>query len=112
MWILLLNDMRDPKIEILKIIGRADTKEKLEAFIGAEKVEPYTDPVLSHESKTTRKWHKVFRRGGPLEWYNPPFSSRDNEHFLHAGTGDDWAEEARADYHNKIMTIPEVSTLT
>lgn len=73
MWILRLNDMRSPKIEYMTEICRANTKEELVQFLESERVECYT---IDH-------WVKEFRRGGPLEWYNPP--AFDNP-FIHVGS--------------------------
>ena len=65
MWILFLNDMRAAHSEDLTAVGWAATRETLEAVLASEKVEPYTDD----------RWNKVFRRGGPLEWCNAPWTS-------------------------------------
>ena len=87
-YLLMLNDMRSSRSEHLTIVGRGDTLEELQAFVAGEKVEPYTDAgehVQTHSTDFSAqlngpsvehtpyyKYHKVFRKGGPLEWYNPP----------------------------------------
>ena len=64
MWILFLNDMRASHAEDLTAVGWADTRETLAAVLASEKVEPYADG----------RCHKVFRKGGPLEWCNAPWA--------------------------------------
>jgi hypothetical protein len=83
-WILYLNDMRMPHFEDLRPVVRADSMNELYALIDREKVAPYSDvsglPEFSEETEpsisdyrcNSREWGKVFRKGGPLEWYNPP----------------------------------------
>lgn len=62
MFLLFLNDMRSPQIEMAEIVARADTREALTRFIEREQVERYRDGI----------WWKGFRKDGPLEWFNPP----------------------------------------
>jgi hypothetical protein len=59
MALLILNDMRSGRVEHSTVIARG-TKEELEKFVEAEVVETYMDG----------RWSKVFRAGGPLEWFN------------------------------------------
>jgi len=62
MYALLLNDMRQPNIENLEVVTVADGKEILIAIYKGQLADkPYTDG----------KWGKVFKQGGPFEWYNP-----------------------------------------
>ena len=61
MWVLWLNPMT-ANFERRSPVAWAETKEALDRFVAAEKVEAYKDGP----------WHKVFRQGGPLEWFNPP----------------------------------------
>lgn len=102
MYVLLLNDMRSPKIEMLTPICRAETKEELEAFISRERVEPY---------KTDEHWHKVYRQGGPLEWFNEPYGFDAERHFLDVRTENEWVERARRDFNEQILPIPMIGTL-
>lgn len=97
MWILQLNDMRSPKIEINTIIFKAETKEELEDLLVHELVEPYQED----------KWGKTYRKGGPLEWYNPPFSGNFGVHLIDIGTEDSWAEDARSTYRTTVSGIPD-----
>lgn len=57
--VLLMNDMRSDHFEILRHVARG-TAAELQAFVSAETVDFYRDG----------RWAKVFRKGGPLEWYN------------------------------------------
>lgn len=97
MWVLLLNDMRHAHIEQLTPVARAETKEQLIAFLQRETVEPYQDD----------HWSKTFKKGGPLEWFNPPWSN-EPEHYQDVQSEDEWAEAARRRYRNTILCIPKV----
>lgn len=61
-WILFLNDMRFPQMEMTQPLCQAPSIEALMAFILDEKCEPYREGP----------WGKVHRKDGPLEWFNPP----------------------------------------
>jgi hypothetical protein len=94
-WVLFLNDMRSAHIEDLRPVARADTQEALVAFVEREKAtEPYQEPTglppTSPETEpgsafafrsNSQRWHKSFRVGGPLEWYNPPNMFDAGDHF-------------------------------
>lgn len=86
-FLLRLNDMRSPQCEILTDVAVGETVETLQRWLDSHRApEPYTDAsddpnagqvvcddfassgVRSHP----RSWHKVFTKGSPLEWYNPP----------------------------------------
>lgn len=95
MFVLELNDMRSSKIEHLNPVARAESKEALLAFMEVEKVEPYKDG----------QWGKCFKKGGWLEWYNPPYCG---ESIVDVGTEEIWAENAIADYKAKILPIFEI----
>lgn len=97
MFVLVLNDMRASQIEIVNPRFRAETKEELETFLESEKVEKYT---------TDNRWGKSYRQGGPLEWYNPPFSM--DEYIVDVGTAGSWAESAIANYDAQIMGLPTI----
>lgn len=90
-WILRLNDMRSPKIEILSSAARANTREELLVFIERERVATYRDG----------RWSKSFRQGGPLEWFNLPFG---DESFVRVSAQDE-IERLR----QYVSAIPEVS---
>ena len=65
MYFLCLNLMRG-RAEETRILACAETRDALVVFMDRERVEPYRDG----------QWLKTFRRGGPLEWYNPPFGDQ------------------------------------
>jgi len=95
MFVLQLNDMRLPKVEILRPVVRSESREALERFLEEQKCESY----LSED-----RWQKSFIKGGLLEWYNQPF--RQDKNIVDAGTEDGWASVARHKFQERIMTIP------
>lgn len=101
MWVLLLNDMRASNVENISPVCRANTKEELLAYLARERVEPYTDT-----DNNGYRWGKRFRKGGPLEWYNPPYDFDDHLHFQNAGHEDEWAAKARRSYQECVMGLP------
>lgn len=68
-WGLVLNPMRG-RTEAQQLIAVSDIKDEILAFWRAEKVEPYKDG----------EWQRAYRAGGPLEWYNPPWSEDVRDH--------------------------------
>jgi len=96
-WLLRLNDMRAAQIEILHTVAVASSREALEAFMAAEKVEPYLD----------LPWAKSFRAGGPLEWCNPPYDW-DTRHFVNIGTREEAMAHAAANYDDYASSAPRV----
>ena len=98
MIILRMNHMRDAKIEMLVTVGRAETRAELNQFLANEKVEPYSGG----------EWRKIYRQGGPLEWFNEPYSMDDHLHFVDVGTVDEYMENARQTYENEFMSIPQL----
>jgi len=111
MWVLLLNNMRSAKVERLTPVARAETQEALEAFMDREKVESYTTGSDAPNS-FDHAWHKTFRKGGLLEWFNRPSFLR--ETFLDAGAliaevteGD---REAGDRLQKEVDQLPDVST--
>lgn len=88
MYLLYLNPMRD-RTEARRLVARAETREALMAFVEREIAEPYIDAGerrITHETDMIAqmagglvdehipgwRWQKTFRKGGPLEWFNPP----------------------------------------
>jgi hypothetical protein len=69
-YVLVLNPMRG-RTEEQRMVAASDNKTELQAFLDAERVEPYRDTGTSEFGGAT-VWSKVFREGGPLEWFNPP----------------------------------------
>ncbi len=130
MWLLFLNDMRFSKIEQVVAVCKAATKEELKAFIARETVAPYSDPVESPREDTAyacfpKHWGKSFRKGGPLEWYNPPSDNPDYErgHFRYMRDVEEVVKEQveaatkqiasqiRQHYSDLVSDKPDVSTL-
>lgn len=72
-YCLMLNDMRTPKIEIMKqVTPLTEDRQKLVEMYEAGLCEPYTDG----------QWRKYFKKDGPLEWYNKAGSmTEDNDYF-------------------------------
>lgn len=83
-YVLMLNDMREPHIENLRAVKVSNDRAELAKFVTDEKVPPYRSEGGQHG------WSKVFREGGPLEWFNAP-------HTL----------EADNDYWGGIWTAPD-----
>lgn len=65
MYILELNDMRMPQVEMKKIVCAAETRAELADLLRSERVPHYSDG----------QWNKCYRKGGPLEWCNPPMGT-------------------------------------
>jgi hypothetical protein len=74
-FLLVLNDMRC-NAENRVVVALAYTRNKLDDLIKAEKVEPYIDMgkdlFSSDIDSDAKEYQKVFKKGGMLEWYNPP----------------------------------------
>lgn len=96
-WVLQLNDMRSPKVEILTIVCTADSKEALEKLLQDNKVDNYRD---GH-------WGKSYKQGSPLEWFNPPYHDDVNSTFvdLEKWKNDEfkWAMQSVEDRYNAII---------
>ncbi len=58
---LVLNPMHG-RMEEQRMVAVADRKSELESLLTTERVDAYKDD----------NWSKVYRSGGPLEWFNPP----------------------------------------
>lgn len=89
MFVLQLNNMRD-KAEIIQPVAWAETQAALVAFLDRERVTPYI---------TEGHWHKCFRAGGPLEWFNEPTGNPmevwvDVPAIVDVGTREDWQMKA------------------
>lgn len=74
---LMMNPMPS-NFENFRIVALSYDEDKLKEFVENEKVEPYKDG----------KWHKTFKKGGPLEWMNP-MNWNDN-----TGIFAEWATES------------------
>lgn len=97
MWILMLNDMRSGKFEQLSPVVKADTQEKLKAFVESQKVSHYKTPAQRFADGpkgigseiVNYEYHKGFVQGGPLEWYNQPSGFNEDNHFVDLSSYDD-----------------------
>lgn len=96
MFVLCLNDMRSSNAEITISVFRSEEREPMEKFLKDERVETYKDGT----------WGKVFRAGGPLEWYNEPYEHL-GQGILEVSEGV-WVEEARQRWQNMVQAIPEL----
>jgi hypothetical protein len=93
-WVLTLNDMRAAQVEMMTHVCRAESRAELVALIERERVVPYHDG----------QWLKVFRQGGPLEWFNPPWE--EYRSFQNAGTEEEWANGARQQFRDAVLSLP------
>jgi|SRR6478735_5797455 len=102
MWILILNDMRSAKSEHLKPAARGETREALERMLLTEKVEAYQEKGANHYGEVN--WGKSFRKGGPLEWFNPPsdFEIQRGDVFLDL---DAWAATRKAAIDAEVVAL-------
>lgn len=94
--------MRD-RHESLEPVARAETKEALEAFMAKERTDPYTTPNEDCYGGP-HSLNKVFNKGGPLEYYNPP----DRAQCFQQVSLDDWIAAAVRDWNDRILVIPQV----
>lgn len=83
-YVLFLNDMRSAHSEDLQPVAWASVPEPLRALLDRERVEVYREetgmPATGPETEPSgfgfrcnpTSWVKHHRKGGPLEWFNPP----------------------------------------
>jgi hypothetical protein len=114
MYVLVLNDMRHHKSETSTMVVRAGTLAQLLEFVNGERVEPYRDGN-PHPGDKEGRWCKVFRKSGPLEWFNPPDDDMSPGHHghgaHHVGTEDEAVERARESYRalaGSVLTVDEL----
>lgn len=102
LYVLVLNDMRSPQIEIGSEVAKATSREELIELIRRETVPSYNDG----------QWGKSFRQGGPLEWHNPPSNpGYEPDHFGHGIHRIPDKEELYERYMSNFSRIPDASTL-
>lgn len=106
MFILFLNDMRC-NTEHCSPVARAESVEDLARFLESERVEPYDDISGSQFHSGGHTYRKCFRKGGPLEWYNPPggvcFHYRE---VVDVGTLELKIQLITEHWNNHILTVP------
>jgi hypothetical protein len=66
--------MRSSNVENLTFVCWGPSLEELQALVNRERVEGYNDG----------KWGKGFRKFGPLEWFNQPWDSNLDDHYIQA----------------------------
>jgi hypothetical protein len=71
MYALYLNMMRD-RAERMDLLATSEDLQRLQDYVHNELVQPYDDEGPGGFFNGTQTFHKVYRKGGPLEWYNPP----------------------------------------
>lgn len=69
------------QMEARQLAAIAFDLDKLKTWYENEKVEPYKDD----------RWHKVFKKGGPLEWLNPA-STLDGIDYWGHGVETEWTQ--------------------
>ena len=84
---------------MLTTVARAENIEDLMQFIAREKA-----PEVYQEDG----FCKIFRKNGPLEWYNYPWN--DNESFVDIGTLEDWIAATKSNWEDMLQTIPEIES--
>ena len=75
--VLVMNDMRSPGVDIPTTVALG-TRESLISFYQRERVPLYQEAQNPEDPTSRSTWAKHFRKGGPLEGYNP---IRDETHF-------------------------------
>ncbi len=109
LWALSLNPMRGKPEERIPV-ARAATKEALEQYMERERVPTYQDVGEHPNYPGPYTYQKVFRRGGPLEWYNFPFQPEPAaNHFQEIPNESMWVENARAEWQQQVGRLPDVS---
>lgn len=106
MFVLRLNPIT-ANAERVTAVARAETREQLEDLLEEERVESYKE----------NRFVKRFRKGGPLEMYNPPQYKEDGRRcasvgvpaIIDVGTEDDWAERGRRKFQNMKHDLPHVN---
>jgi hypothetical protein len=102
MFVLWLNPMTD-NCESRKAVAKADTREALEQLLERECIEPYQDGC----------WHKIYRKGGPLEWYNAPADlfTPPPIGIAECLSEEQAVERTRQDYREWISTVLDASMM-
>lgn len=109
-WALALNPMRG-QAEERRPVARANTKEALQRYLERERVKPYDDVGDNMNSPNQPYiYRKVFRKGGPLEWFNWPTTPEPvGNHFQQVPSEEFWMNGARQEWENQIGILLDVS---
>lgn len=69
-WKLVMNDMRC-HTEHAQLVAVSDDKDKLVSWYRDQMAEmTYSDPGINQFSGGPTNWHKTFKKGSLLEWFN------------------------------------------
>lgn len=96
MFVLRLHDMRSDNQESLFDIGLSDNQENIIKFVTQELVSPYVED----------NFNKVFKKGGPLEWYDLP--KDEAQSYLEIATEEAYIEFKRTEYKNYLNSLPKI----
>lgn len=76
--ILYLADMRG-NVDNIRAIAIFTEPEKMRDYLKSQmSPEPWTDEPSADYFGLIHSYHKVFKRGSPLEWFNPPSLNGDD----------------------------------
>lgn len=107
MIVLRLNDMRRPHVEELTDVAVGESVEALQRWIESQRApEPYSEP--REDWAPGASWNKVFAKGSPLEWFNPPTG---DENFARVPTRADLYHQVDvwlADMEQRLSVLPVV----
>lgn len=81
-WVLTLNHMKHPKIEMMSNVAIAYDKQVLINWYEEQKCPTYKDG----------DYHKSFKKGSKLEWYNPMNSTQEENNY-EEGLYSEWVSE-------------------
>lgn len=70
-YVLSLSDMRG-QVDRQRIVAWSLDPKKLQDWMESFLVEPYKDEPSADFFGYVRPYQKVFAKGSPLEWFNPP----------------------------------------
>jgi hypothetical protein len=69
-YLLHLNPMQE-RIEAGRVVAISPSIEALMSFYKGEETAPYQEDGFNFLTQQDHVWNKHFKKGGPLEWYNP-----------------------------------------
>ena len=110
MWILVLNHTGN-HAEVATMVARAETREELAAFVERER-EPWVDE--DDLNLSGMPIHKTFRRGSPIERFNPPeYPAIGHPPYQEVPSREEYmeaaAQAAGEGYDQDVMTLQDVS---
>ncbi len=70
-------------LNLAEMHGGVDKSQGVAVFDSLEGLKNYYNSQLAEAPYTDETWHKVFKKGSPLEWYNPlnPVNQHDGDIF-------------------------------